>query len=121
MAGAFASVDDVRAAYPKVATDDARTAQVLALVSTTIRALADTEGIAPDVLRTVAVQASARVLQAGTEAPIGATSTSWTASPYGGSTTFANPTSDIYFTALEKRMLGIDDVMAVYINQEVGE
>ena len=117
----FASSADLFAAFPSLADEGERADVLLPLVSAAVRAACDWEAVDPEVLRLVTVQATARMLQAGSEAPIGASQTSWTASPFGGSTTYANPSGDVYLTAFERRLLGADVGIAFYVNQEVGE
>lgn len=47
-----------------------------------------------------------RAVSAGTSDTLGVTQTSWTASPYGGSQTFSQPSGDLYLTAQERSDLG---------------
>ena len=91
----FATLDDLKALYPAFEDSERERAQsLLSLVS----------------------QATIRVLQAGEETPIGVTSQSWMATPFQGSTSYANPTGDIYFTTFEKNLLGVDEGDVLYAN-----
>lgn len=115
---AFATVDELMRAYPSLEGEEERAGLVIQLASSAIRAVCDVEAADPGVLRLVAIQAAARSMQAGKEAPIGASQTSWTASPFGGSTLFQNPSGDIYLTSFERKLLGADDGTACWVNQE---
>jgi hypothetical protein len=123
MADAFATVDELYKAYPSLPEDSGGRAEfMLGMVSAAIRAVCDYESVDEDVLKLVTIQATARNIQASKEAPIGASQTSWTASPFGGSTTWSGSTSgDIYLTSFEKSLLGADEGTAFYINQTVDE
>lgn len=93
---------------------------VLGMVSAAISALCDASDIDADVLKLVTCNAAARSLESG--AGIGVKSTSWGASPFSGSVTYENPTGDVYLTAFEKRLLGIDgaDMSVACANPEPG-
>lgn len=104
---AYATAADLLALRPDLAdAGEERIGQVLSLVSAAIAAMCDADSIDPDVLELVACQASARMLQA--DASSGITQESWGASPYSGSVSYANPTGDVYLTAFERKLLGID-------------
>lgn len=47
-----------------------------------------------------------RAMSAGTSGVLGVTQSSWSASPYGGSQTFSQPSGDLYLTSQERRELG---------------
>ena len=110
---AFATVEDLAALYP--ATDgNERAEPMLRSVSAAIGALCDTDSVDVDILRFVTCQATARALQSG-DAGQGVSQESWTATPYGGSVTYANPSGDVYLTAFEKKLLGVDQPWAGYV------
>lgn len=118
----FATLDD----YRRVAPDyfDAqkeRVESLLALTSTAISGICDTQQVSPDVLKLVCVQATMRAMQTGGEVPMGVTQTSWAATPLSGSMSFSNPTGDIYFTALEKQLLGVNAPSVSYVNPKYGD
>lgn len=114
---AYATVEDLSVVFDGYdPSQEKRAEAVLAYVSAAISALCDVKNIDHEVLKMVTCQVAMRVLQSGTQAPIGVTQSSWTASPFGGSVSYANPTGDIYFTAFEKRLLGVDEGDAFYIN-----
>lgn len=117
----LATPAELVAAFPSLAGEEERAEALLPLVSAAVRASCDADAVDADVLRLVTIQATSRMMQAGAEAPIGAAQTSWTASPYGGSTTFANPTGDVYLTSFERKLLGADDGTAMFVNQAVAE
>lgn len=103
----FADQSDLTAMYPALESEPkARVDAVLANVSAAIAALCDTGSIDGDVLKLVTVRVAARMLQSDDSA--GVSQESWAATPFSGSTTYANPSGDIYLTAFEKRLLGID-------------
>ena len=113
----FATLDDLKALYPALEDSERERAQsLLSLVSSAVAALCDWSDKDPAVLKLVTCQATIRVLQAGEETPIGVTSQSWMASPFTGSTSYANPTGDIYFTAFEKNLLCVDEGDVLYAN-----
>lgn len=93
----------------------------LASVSHAIMSLCEWEDVDPEILKLVTIQATIRVLQAGSETPIGVTQQSWSASPFSGSLSFSNPSGDIYFTAFEKKLLGVDASDAGFINFRLGD
>lgn len=113
----FATLDDLKALYPTLEDSERERAQsLLSLVTAAVASLCDWADKDPAVLKLVVCQATIRVLQAGEETPIGVTSQSWMATPFQGSTSYANPTGDIYFTAFEKNLLGIDEGDVLYAN-----
>lgn len=117
---AFATVDDLKAVWAGYdVADESRATAMLGMVSSAIGTLCDASSVDDDILRLVTCQATARAMQAG-ESGQGVSQQSWTASPYGGSVTYANPSGDVYLTAFEKRLLGIDEAYAGFVNQEVG-
>lgn len=120
-----ASLDDLRALWPGGSLDESRAGAVLPLVSAAIDALCASEGVDPsgvpeDVLRLVTCQASTRMLMAS-DAGFGVTQESWGASPYSGSTSYANPTGDIYLTKTERQLLGLDGGWCGYVCPAVPE
>ncbi|WP_314951611.1 Gp19/Gp15/Gp42 family protein [Lancefieldella parvula] len=113
----FATLSDLKAMFPTLeATDEERAENLLSLISAAVGSLCEWESKDPAVLKLVVCQAAIRVLQAGEETPIGVTSQSWMAYPFTGSTSYANPTGDIYFTAFEKSLLGVDEGYAIFAN-----
>lgn len=113
----FATLDDLKALYPALEDSERERAQsLLSLVTAAVASLCDWADKDPAVLKLVTCQATIRVLQAGEETPIGVTSQSWMASPFQGSTSYANPTGDIYFTSFEKNLLGVDEGDVLYAN-----
>lgn len=103
----FATRADLVALHPDLdAVGDERADAVLGMVSAAIASLCDASGVDADVLRLVCCNAAARSLQSGDGA--GVQSASWGASPFSGSVTYANPAGDVYLTAFERRLLGID-------------
>ena len=113
----FATLSDLKAMFPTLeATDEGRAENLLSLISAAVGSLCDVESKDPAVLKLVVCQVAIRVLQAGSETPIGVQSQSWTASPFGGSVSYSNPTGDIYFTSFEKSLLGIDEGYAIFAN-----
>lgn len=114
---AFATRGDLLALRPDLAdVDGDRAEAVLEMASAAIASLCDAEAVDADVLKMVACSAAARSLQARDDA--GVQSESWGASPFSGSVTYANPSGDLYLTAFEKRLLGVDgsDMEAAYAN-----
>lgn len=116
--GAYAKAADLLALHPDVDADEARIDAALSLVSAAISALCDEQSVDADVLKLVACNSAARSLHGGDAA--GVSQASWGASPYSGSVTYANPAGDVYLTAFEKRLLGIDgaDMEAAFANPE---
>lgn len=113
----FATLSDLKAMFPTLeATDEERAGLLLSLISAAVGSLCEWKSKDPAVLKLVVCQAAIRVLQAGEETPIGVTSQSWMAYPFTGSTSYANPTGDIYFTAFEKSLLGVDEGYAIFAN-----
>lgn len=118
-----AAVDDLRALWPEAGTfDEARAEALLPLVSAAIDGMCaadgvDASGIDEAILRLVTCQVATRMLM--TSGGYGVTQTSWGASPYSGSESFANPTGDIYLTKTEKELLGLGGGFAGYVVQEV--
>lgn len=100
----FAEVSDLSAVCPDI-QDESRAEAVLSMVSAAISALCDAGSVDCEVLRLVTCQATARMLRS--DAGYGVQSESWTASPYGGSVSYANPSGDVYLTSFEKQLLGI--------------
>ncbi|NPD32251.1 hypothetical protein HLV35_03085 [Eggerthellaceae bacterium zg-997] len=86
---------------------EGRARALLSYVSAAIRSMCDADALDPELTRGVACQAAARMMQAS-QAGAGVSQESWTASPYGGSVTYANPTGDVYLTSFEKRLLGVE-------------
>lgn len=113
---AYATPEDLRAqpGCSGVANDVAK--RFIAYVSRALDRLCDTSEVPADLLSLVTCRACARMLQSGDSAA-GVQSESWGASPYSGSVTYANPTGDIYLTAFEKRLLGVDEPWAGYVSQ----
>ena len=108
----FATVDDLSAVWSGYdPADESRATTMLGMVSSAIGALCDASSVDVDVLRFVTCQATARAMQAG-DAGQGVSQESWTASPFGGSVTYANPSGDVYLTSFERRLLGIDEPSA---------
>lgn len=117
-AKAFASVDDVQAVCPSYSeTQRDRAEKLLALVSAFLRQKCDWQNIDGDVLKLVTCQVISRVLQVGSETPIGAKSEMWQAAPFMNSVSYANPTGDIYLTSFEKDLLGIGGCTVTVVNQ----
>lgn len=113
---AYATVEQLAAAwtgYEPGMEGVARSA--LSFASAAISSMLGGRSVDPDLLRGVTCRVVARMLQS-TELG-GVTQESWTASPYGGSVSYANPTGDIYLTAFERRLLGIDggDMSAAWV------
>lgn len=117
---AFASVDDIKAVCPSYdETQRDRAEKLLALVSAFLRQKCDWQNIDSDVLKLVTCQVVSRVLQVGSEAPIGAKSETWQATPFMSSVSYANPTGDIYLTSFEKDLLGIGGCAVTVVNQSI--
>lgn len=116
---ALAEVSDLAKAWAGYSDDmESRAEALLSFVSAAIRSMCDADALDLEVAKGVACQVAARMLQSGGSP--GVSQESWTASPFGGSVSYANPTGDIYLTAFEKRLLGIDDAAAFYINGTIG-
>lgn len=114
-----ASLDDLKELWPGGSLDEARAGVLLQLVSAAIDSMCTSDGIDPesidaDVLRLVTCQAATRMLMTS-DAGYGVTQQSWGASPYSGSSSYANPTGDLYLTKTEKDLLGIGKAWAGYI------
>ncbi|WP_050341807.1 Gp19/Gp15/Gp42 family protein [Olsenella sp. oral taxon 807] len=101
------------------ASMEGRARALLSAVSAAIRASCDVATVDPEVLRLVCCQATARMMQAG-ESGQGVTQESWAASPYSGSVSFANPSGDLFLTAFERRLLGIDEPWAGHVMGRLG-
>lgn len=107
MASPLATLGEFMASHPSLSdAGDASVERKLSEASAVIRALCDAESVDPEVLSTVCCNMAARALQSTETA--GVSQESWGASPYSGSVTYANPTGDLYLTAFERRLLGID-------------
>lgn len=127
MGAPFATAGELIALHPELADEaPSRVDAALAYVSAAIAAMCDADSIDSDVLSLVAIQASARMLQADDSA--GVSQQSWGASPFSGSVTYANPSGDVYFTAFERKLLGIEgaDMEAAFVtpgqdHEEEGE
>lgn len=117
----FATVADLRAAWPSAeALDEGRATALLPLVSAVIAGVCDAGAVDEDVLRLVTCQVTARMLTSSANG-LGVTQDSWGASPYSGSVTYANPSGDVYLTAFEKRLLGVDADWSGYVMPKVPE
>lgn len=115
----FATLADLESVCQNLdETQRKRAEKLLALVSAVLRRQCDWQEIEPDVLALVTCQVVARTIQTTTEAPIGVKSESWTASPFGGSVSYANPTGDIYLTTFERKLLGIGACEVIAVNQQ---
>lgn len=112
---AYATAAQFRALHPDVDAADESVGAALSMVSAAIGALCDESSVDAEVLSLVACNAAARALMPGGP---GVQSQSWGASPFSGSVTYANPSGDVYLTAFEKRLLGIDgsDMEAAWAN-----
>ena len=107
----YATVEDLKAAWPSYdAGKEARARYLLSFASSAIAAMCDASRIDAAILKGVACQAVIRMMQSDGEAS-GVTQESWGASPYSGSVTYSNPSGDLYLTAFEKRLLGMDGDM----------
>lgn len=120
-----ASLDDLKALWPGGTLDESRAKAVLTLVSSAVDAICASEGVdvatvGEDVLRLVTCQAATRMLMAS-ESGFGVTQESWGASPYSGSTSYANPTGDIYLTKTERQLLGIGAGWCGFVSPAVPE
>ncbi len=120
-----ASLDDLKELWPGSSLDEARAGAVLPLVSSAIDALCLSGGVDPydvsnDVLRLVTCQAATRMLMAS-ESGFGVTQESWGATPYSGSTSYANPNGDIYLTKVERQLLGLDSEWCGFVSPAVPE
>lgn len=119
MASPLATLGEFRASHPSLSdAGDASVERKLSEASAVIRALCDAESVDPEVLSTVCCNMAARALQSTETA--GVSQESWGASPYSGSVTYANPTGDLYLTAFEKVLLGVEgaDMSAGWANPE---
>lgn len=104
---AYAEASDLLTRYPDLKTEPSeRIEAVLSDVSAAIDGLVDASTIDIDVLKLVCVRVASRMLQS--EDTAGITSESWGASPFSQSVSYSNPSGDIYFTAFEKQLLGLD-------------
>ena len=107
----YATVEDLKAAWPSYDESKAARAEyLLGFASAAIAAMCDAGRVDASVLRGVTCQAVVRMMQSDGESA-GVTQESWGASPYSGSVTYSNPSGDLYLTAFEKRLLGIDGDM----------
>lgn len=112
----FATVDDLAAAWLGYDRDKEGAARAaLSFISAALRTMCDTANIENDILKGVTCRVAIRMLKSGDGA--GVSQESWTASPFGGSVSYANPTGDIYLTAFEKTLLGISggDMSATWV------
>lgn len=114
MAESFATPEDLAARWRPLATEE----QALALVlledasarirvefpDVDARIAADPQELDPAVPRMIVCAMVKRAMLAGTDQAVAA-SIQQTAGPYSQSTTFANPTGDLYLTSGERRML----------------
>lgn len=117
----FATTDDLALIYGAYSDDiHDRAEAYLVAVSAAIRAVCDYEEVDSEVLKLVCLQVTIRILQSGTETPIGVSQQSWSASPFSGSVSYSNPSGDIYFTAFEKKLLGVDKSWAGFIDMYGG-
>mgnify|MGYP002612652685 CR=1 FL=1 len=120
-----ASVSDLRALWPEAGTlDEARAEVLLPLVSAAIDGTCASEGVDPSgvddgVLRLVTCQVATRML--ATSGGFGVTQTSWGASPFSGSESYANPTGDIYLTKTERQLLGLGAPTCGFVSPKVPE
>lgn len=117
---AYATIDDLKAIYKQEIVDEDQATILLEYVSAAIGSLCDTSALDKSVVRLVVCQVCARMLTSQ-DTGYGISEESWGASPYSGSVKYANPAGDIYLTAFEKRLLGIDKPYLGYINQEVSD
>lgn len=115
---AYATPSELRA-YSDAAAgiSDERAEPLLSMASAAIDAVCDSDDVDPDVLKLVCIRMVSRQVQNDDVA--GVQQESWGASPYSGSVSYANPAGDIYLTAFEKQLLGIDGtaVEASCVNQ----
>lgn len=112
---AYATAEQLLALHPDLDSSDESAGAALSMASAAIRSLCDASAVDADVLAMVACNVAARALQPGGP---GVQSQSWGASPFSGSVTYVNPAGDIYLTAFEKRLLGMEgaDMSAAYAN-----
>lgn len=108
---AFAVVSDIEARWRDLTTaEDSRAAVLIDDASAMLSALVDVD---PDdseqaeLLKAVCCTMVIRAMSATESDLFGVTQTSMTAGPYSQSTSYLNPSGDMYLTKLEKRLLGI--------------
>lgn len=114
MAESFATPEDLAARWRPLTTEEQAVALVLLedasarirveFPDVDARIAADPQGLDPAVPRMIVCAMVKRAMLAGTDQAVAA-SIQQTAGPYSQSTTFANPTGDLYLTSGERRML----------------
>lgn len=113
----YATTEDLAVVWPGYSDDDeARANALIAMVGAALDRLCDTADTPADVLKLVTCRVVSRMLPSDDTA--GVQSESWSATPFGGSVTFANPSGDIYLTSFERTLLGIDgcDMAACHVS-----
>lgn len=100
------TVSDVESRWREL-TDEERT-RCAALIPDALDKIGAAAVGSPDdaTVRRICCAMVIRAMSAGTSGALGVTQSSWTASPYGGSQTFSQPSGDLYLTSQERRELG---------------
>lgn len=126
---AYATTDDLAlfwAGYDPVTMEGRASALLSAISACMDRDMSlsgvDPSGIDADLLKFVCCKAVSRMM-ASEGSPMGVSQEQWSAQPYSGSVSYANPSGDYYLSATEKRLLGIDgaSMTACWVNQEVDD
>lgn len=107
MTAPYATAESLEALYPSVSAEPAeRVAAALRLASAAIAGACDASAVDADVLELVCCRVAQRMLASGDGA--GVKQESWGASPFSWSATYDSPTGDVYLTAFERRLLGME-------------
>lgn len=119
----YATTDDLEARWrPLTATERPRAATLLADAAVRIDAFApmpEGDEQQAEIRKIISCDMVKRAMQNGGETA-GVTQQSQTSGPFGTSTTYANPSGDLYLTAADKKLLGYGKQKAFTIGQEVG-
>jgi hypothetical protein len=123
---AFATTEQVEARWRTLTEAEATRATQLLLDASQLILDEDMHGVLADLtaptqtLVSVTCSMVIRAMASGVEAGPPATQTSWGAGPFNASTTFANPTGDLYLTKSERRRLGFSRQRAGAVDMWAG-
>lgn len=97
---------DVESRWRKLSSDELPRAQALIADAMDIVSGAIVGDVHDGTVRRVVCSMVIRAMSAEASGPMGLTHASWTASPYGGSSTFSGPSGELYLSKQERLSLG---------------
>ena len=121
---AYATVDDLEARWRYLDTEEQTRASALlddaAVLLDSLVVVDPTDEHQADVLRVVSCSMVQRAMVAATSDAFGVSQATMTAGPYSQNMSFANPSGDLYLTASEKALLGVNGSLIESIRPVVG-